>query len=77
MPKPDQRQGASSAERIGSVVIGILFVAIALWLGVMTWPQPSRGEVLVVLVVGSLGIDAILSALQRRRSFLSRIGPLP
>jgi hypothetical protein len=78
MTKPaDQRPVVSKAERIGSAVIGVLFVAIALWLGVITRPQPSTGEVIVVLVVGILGIEALSSAIQRRRSFLSRIGPLP
>lgn len=78
MPNPvDQRKVASKAERIGSAVIGVLFIAVAVWLLVITLPQPEIGKLLVALVVGSLGVEALISAFQRRRSFLSRLGPLP
>ena len=78
MPDPvDQRKVVSKAERIGSAVIGVLFIAVAVWLLIMTLPQPAIGKLLVALVVGSLGVEALVSAFQRRRSLLSRIGPLP
>jgi len=37
----------------------------------------SVGPVLAAVVIGGLGIEALLSAARNRRCLLSRIGPLP
>jgi hypothetical protein len=55
--------------------IGLLFAALGAWIAVEiadAWPA-----YLAAVIVGGLGIDAILAALRGRRSLLSRIGPLP
>lgn len=78
MPSPfEQRKVVSKTERISNIVIGTLFAAVAVWLLVEALPQPSPGEGIAVLAIGSLGVEALVCALRGRRSLLSRIGPLP
>ncbi len=64
-------------ERIAAVVIGALFVGIALAILVSFVHDLSVGPVLAAIVIGGLGIEALLSAARNRRCLLSRIGPLP
>jgi hypothetical protein len=55
--------------------IGILFVALAVFIVLVA--ENGWMAYLAALVVGGLGLDAIVAALQGRRSLISRIGPLP
>jgi membrane associated rhomboid family serine protease len=55
--------------------IGLLLIVLAVAIAIVSdagWP----GHV-AALVVGGLGVDALHSAARKRRSLLSRIGPLP
>ena len=72
---PPKDQG--TRERIAAVVIGALFVGIALAILVSFVHDLSVGPVLATIVIGGLGIEALLSAARNRRCLLSRIGPLP
>lgn len=55
--------------------IGILFVALAVFIVLVA--ETGWMAHLAALAVGGLGLDAIVAALQGRRSMISRIGPLP
>lgn len=56
---------------------GIFFVAIAMAIVLSAdWPL-SLGVIAAAVVVGGLGLDAVLSAFRGTKSVLSRIGPLP
>jgi hypothetical protein len=67
----------SRAEQIGSVAIGILFVVVAVAILSISYPFTSVAEPVAGLVIGALGLEALVSARRRTRSLLSRIGPLP
>lgn len=73
----DRPKGEGTRERVAAVLIGALFVGIALAILVSFMQDLSAGPVLAALVIGSLGIEALLSAARNRRCLLSRIGPLP
>ena len=62
-------------EKSVTVGVGALFVVLGTLIAVTA--ENGALSYLAALGVGGLGIDAIVSALQNRRSLLSRIGPLP
>jgi hypothetical protein len=72
---PAKREG--SGERVAAVLIGALFVGISLAILAAFMHDLSVGPVLAAVVIGGLGIEALLSAARNRRCLLSRIGPLP
>lgn len=57
--------------------IGVLFVAIAVTIVAESTGTPRLVVWLAALVIGALGIDAVVGAVRNRRCLLSRIGPLP
>ena len=61
--------------RLVTLGLGLLFVATAIAIVVLS--ELTVGPVVAALILGILGIDALLSAYQGRRSLVSRIGPLP
>jgi hypothetical protein len=63
--------------RAGNLVIGLLLTAVAIAIALLGELSTSIGSLLATLVLGGLGVDALVSAVRRRRSLLSRIGPLP
>ena len=67
----------SPAARIGSAVIGVLFIAAAILILLDATPFTSIWQPIAALVIGALGVDGVVSALRSKRSILSRIGPLP
>ncbi len=71
-PEPD-----SSAHRWITGAFGALFVGLGAAIVVLAADGNRLGAYLAALVIGGLGVDAIISAVRRRRSLLSRIGPLP
>jgi hypothetical protein len=72
---PLKSQG--TRERVAAAVIGALFVVLALAILASSVHDLSVGPLMAALVIGALGIEALLSAARRRRCLLSRIGPLP
>jgi len=74
-PNPAKDQG--TRERVVAVLIGALFVGIALAILASFMHDLSVGPVLTAVVIGGLGIEALFSAARNRRCLLSRIGPLP
>lgn len=55
--------------------VGALFLGLGLWIAVEA--EGHAPSWLLALLIGGLGVDAIVSVLRGRRSLLSRIGPLP
>ena len=72
---PAKRQ--VTRERGAAFVIGVFFVGVAVAILVTSRNDLSVGAVLAAVVIGGLGIEALLSAVRNRRCLLSRIGPLP
>jgi hypothetical protein len=70
-------EAPKNAERWATAVVGLLFVGIAIAIVCLLAADLSFGSLAVAAVIGGLGIDALLSAARKRRSILSRIGPLP
>jgi hypothetical protein len=69
-------QGNNSPCSTGAVIIGLLFCCIAVAIVLAVTPL-SVSALLAAIVIGALGIEALLAARGGRRSLLSRIGPLP
>ena len=78
MNSPDDRQGErGKLDRWVTAVVGLLFVGIAIAILALSASERPIAAFLAAFVTGGLGVDALLSAARNRRSFLSRIGPLP
>ena len=76
MPNTDlDRDKGSRGYRLITAVVGALFSAIAV--AILVVSELTVGPVLAAVVLGFLGVDAILGAWRNRPSLLSRIGPLP
>ncbi len=67
----------SKTHRVITAGLGLLFILVAVVIAVWSDPPMHLGAVLTALVIGALGLDALISAVRRKRSLLSRIGPLP
>jgi hypothetical protein len=65
----------SNVYRTITCAFGVLFLASAIAIFVVS--EVSYGTVVAGVLVGGLGLDAIVSALRNKKSLLARIGPLP
>jgi dolichyl-phosphate-mannose--protein O-mannosyl transferase len=70
-------EAPKSSERWVTAVAGLLLVGIAIAIVYSVGADHSFGSFAAAAVIGWLGIDALVSAARKRRSILSRIGPLP
>lgn len=63
--------------RIVTTVFGLLFIGVAG--AIVLYPDGAlhTGAVVAAVLIGGLGVEALVSALRDRPSLLSRIGPLP
>jgi small basic protein len=75
--KATSREDQGTRERVAAALIGAFFVGIALAILASFVHELSVGPVLAAVVIGGLGIEALISAVRKRRCLLSRIGPLP
>ncbi|WP_291014485.1 hypothetical protein [Hydrogenophaga sp.] len=76
MPNTDQtREKGTRAYRLITAVVGALFSVVSVTLLVVT--ELTMGPVLAAVVLGFLGVDAIMGAWYNRPSLLARIGPWP
>jgi hypothetical protein len=62
---------------LADVAIGLFCLTMAVATLVFGWEATPMGASLGALVLFLLGADALVSAARRKRSLLSRIGPLP
>jgi hypothetical protein len=76
MDRHDSRSGGT-LDRWVAAAIGAVFIAVALFILVSSLDAPDLGALLAVVVIGGLGLEAVISAVRNRRCLLSRIGPLP
>jgi len=58
-------------------ILGVVLLAAAAFIPMLSESPMGWGPTVVMLVTGGLGLDALISALRNTESFLSRIGPLP
>ena len=65
----------SMAYRAVTFAFGVLFVACAIAIFVVT--ELTLGVGVAGIVIGGLGLDAMISAIRSRKSLLARIGPVP
>jgi hypothetical protein len=78
MPTPSSHpQQYSRTYRVVTAAFGLLFLIVALLIVVTSDTATRFGALLAAIIVGGLGLDALISALRDKRSLLSRIGPLP
>ncbi len=68
--------GPGRLDRFIALFFGFVFCGIALAIVLLAQPL-STGPVIAAVVLGGLGLDAVVSAVRGTRSLLSRIGPLP
>ena len=72
---PDRQGTRSTTYRVFTAVLGVVFVGVAIVILVIS--ERTFGPFTAALVVGALGVNAIVSALRNRECWLARIGPLP
>jgi hypothetical protein len=65
------------SSRIVDAGFGVFFVGLAVAVVVFADPLTGSGPWLVAAVLAVLGAQSVWSAIFDRRSWLSRIGPLP
>jgi hypothetical protein len=57
--------------------VGLLFVGLAAAIVLSSDAAADIWVYLAAAVIGALGVDALVAAARKRRSVLSRVGPLP
>jgi len=62
--------------RLVTALIGVVFLGAAIAVAVRFGSDPDLGALFAVLILGGLGMDALVAVVRKRRSLLSRIGPL-
>jgi hypothetical protein len=67
----------SRVDRLVTAAFGAFLVGIAVLSLVSADRSARAGASLVALVLGLLGVDALVAAVRGRRALVSRIGPLP
>lgn len=75
MPTGDDRPSQSNTYRAVTFAFGVVFTVVAFIILVLS--EVSLGSVTAAVLVGGLGVDAIVSALRNKQSLMARIGPLP
>lgn len=66
-----------SPNPIVDAAFGVFFIALAIVIVIATWETGGVAALVVALIVGLLGVEALFSAARGKRSLISRIGPLP
>ncbi len=78
MEKPELPRGMRSRSyRWVTATVGLVFVMLAIAILATADGDRKLGATLAAVVVGGLGVDAMVSAVRDRLSILARIGPLP
>jgi hypothetical protein len=74
---PNDRFPKSKQYRTVTFLFGLFFLILAIAILILSGPSTRIGSIFVALILAGLGLDALISALRQKPSFLSRIGPLP
>ncbi len=75
MLQPEHPPSQSRAYRTVTCLFGVFFVGLAV--AIFIAAELSVGVWIAGFVIGGIGLDAVISAIRRRKSLLGRIGPLP
>lgn len=75
MQPTDYQSSHAKALRTVTYAFGILFVMLGFAIFVVA--EFSLGTLIAGILVGGLGLDAIVSAFRNKKSVLASIGPLP
>lgn len=67
----------AKVNKVVEIALGVFFVTLAIIILGLSTPSTFAGSLLAALLLGTLGGEAIVSAIRNKRSLLSRIGPLP
>jgi hypothetical protein len=62
--------------RLVTAIFGVLLAAIGIVIPLIA-PEAGWGGIAAAVVIGGLGIDAIIAAWRDRPALIARIGPLP
>ena len=60
-----------------TAVVGVFLILLAIGIVLVADRSMLIGAVVAASAIGTLGVDACISAARSRRSLLERIGPLP
>ncbi len=63
-------------DRLVAFFFGLFFCGIALAIVLAVQPL-STGALIAAIVLGGVGLEAVLASLRGKRALLARIGPLP
>ena len=77
MPDIPDPMTSTKTRRLIGILFGVFFVVLAVLIIATSDPHTRVAAIAVSIVIGGLGLDLIFSILRRKRSLLSRIGPLP
>ena len=77
MPDVPDPVTSTKTRRLIGILFGVFFVALAVLIIALSEPTNRVAAIAVAIVLGGVGLDLIVSALRRKRSLLSHIGPLP
>lgn len=69
--------GEPKSLRIADAVIGLILLVCAVLIALTRDEDKNLGALVAAAVLGVLGLQALLSAMRSRRSWLSHLGPLP
>jgi len=76
-PQPKTPVVRTKARRTVDLLFGVFFIVLSIVILMSSRESTLIGAVVVAIVVCGLGVDAVVSAVRNKQSFLSRIGPLP
>jgi uncharacterized membrane protein HdeD (DUF308 family) len=77
-PGPDRPPAAPGRPaRWVTAAFGVLFIGLAVAILALPSVEMSIAPITLAVLLGVLGVDAVLGAARDRRCLLSRIGPLP
>lgn len=74
---PIKPEPGTKAQRTADALFGIFFIVLAVAILVAGSESTLTGALVAAIVVGGLGVDALVNAARNKRSLISRIGPLP
>lgn len=77
MPDTNDPATSTKTRRMVSMLFGAFFVALAVLIVAISSASTRFGAIAVAVIVGGLGLDLIVCTMRRKRSLISRIGPLP
>lgn len=63
--------------RTADAIFGTVFLIVGIVILLTAWQSTTLGAVIAAVLVGGLGVEAIVSAVRGKGSLISRIGPLP